>query len=321
MSIILHFTDPHITASTPDHPSPRRWRSSSYERDILTKLEWISKRAVEFDDDDSDTLVWCTGDVFDRAVEPIKTTLRFADWLGELRHHAIPFFLTLGQHDVRGYNLSTADECSAGVLWRIPEPPKLMRSQYETTSIFGVECASVHAGADHLLSIRNPKEIADCAVVGTHLNIHPNAYGCVAPKDIHWEDTTLCLCSHIHQGFPACQHSGTWFSAPGALCRLNADELERKPQISVIHMDGPEVLSVEYETVPHRPVEEVFDLEAMNQVQETQRERTLFREAIGDVSMGEAASVGDWRASLEAAREQAGNEVVVRLMEYCERVG
>jgi len=113
---------------------------------------------------------------------------------------------------------------------------------------------------------------------------------------------------------------GTWFSAPGALCRLNADEIHRQPQISIIRLSGAgEVQSIEYEDVPCRPAEEVFDLDAMEYAQESQRERTQFQRALGEV-VGEQGVVGDWRSLLEAARPVAGDNVVDRTIKYAEEV-
>ena len=314
MPIIVHFTDPHLSASTPEHPSPRKWRSGTYEQDILDKLSWVRQRAEALKTEDPETFLWCTGDIVDRPVEPLKTTLALADWVMSLRQKNLTLFLTLGQHDVKNYRVESVDECSVGVLSRLRGKP------YYEGGMFGWECTSLHVGQSAVLTEKDPPALSGQLIVGTHLDIHPDAFGCVRPRDIHWAGVKLVLCAHIHKGGTPCEHNGTWFSAPGALCRLNADEIHRQPQISVIRLSGAgEVQSVEYEDVPSRPAEEVFDLGAMEYAQESQRERTQFQRALGEVA-GEQGVVGDWRSLLEAARPVAGDDTVDRTIKYAEEV-
>ena len=320
LTTILHVTDSHASASTPDRPSPRRWRRGTYEDDVMGKLDWVTERACQLRDAGDDVVVWHTGDIFDRAVEPLRVTLRVADWAQCLASRNISLFATLGQHDIKAYNLASAHECSVGVLYRlgVGAPHLMTGMQGEECEVYGLRCASLHVGADNLLTTVDPPILSGVDVVGTHLSIHHNSFGCVHPRDIHWP-VKLVLCAHIHNGMPVCEYNGTTYSAPGALVRLNADEVERVPQISIIRLDDVgEVVSVEYETVPHKPAVEVFDLQAMDEATVVEQQRTEFRQAIDAVQQQQAA-VGDWRSQVENARAQVGDDVVGRLTTYCEK--
>ena len=322
LTTIIHCTDSHVSASTPDRPSPRRWRRGTYEDDVMAKLDWVTQRAVQLQKANEGTvLVWHTGDIFDRAVEPLRVTLRVADWARQLGDYNIPLLGTLGQHDIRAYNLASAVECSVGVLYRLgDDAPHLMTGvQGENGRYNDVTCASLHVGADNLLTTDDPEILHGVDVVGTHLSIHHNSFGCVHPRDIHWP-VKLVLCAHIHAGMPIAQYNGTTYSAPGALVRLNADEVERQPQISIIRIDEKtgEVASIEYETVPHKKAVDVFDLQAMDESAIVEQQRTEFRQAIDTVQQQQAA-VGDWRTQVENARTQVGDDVTARLTTYCEK--
>ena len=320
--LIIHVTDSHASASTPDRPSPRRWRRGTYEDDVMAKLDWVAQRARQLNDEtDGHVVVWHTGDIFDRAIEPLRATLRVADWARQLGDHNIPLLCTLGQHDIKAYNLASAAECSVGVLYRLGDgytPCVMGGVQGEHSIVYGLNCASLHVGADNLLTTVDPEILRGVDVVGTHLSIHHNSFGCVHPRDIHWP-VKLVLCAHIHAGMPVCEYNGTTYSAPGALVRLNADEVERTPQISVIRLDEKgDVFDVTYETVPHKPASEVFDLQAMDESVVVEQQRTEFRQAI-DAVQEQQAAVGDWRTQVENARAQVGDDVVGRLTTYCEK--
>ena len=283
----------------------------------------MAQRARQLNEESNGhVVVWHTGDIFDRATEPLRVTLRVADWAQQLCYYQLPLICTLGQHDIRSYALDSAGECSVGVLRRTGDAKPLLMTgvQGERCRLPGVNCASLHVGADNLLTVADPEILHGVDVVGTHLAIHHNSFGCVHPRDIHWPGVKLVLCAHIHNGMPIAQYNGTTFSAPGALVRLNADEVERTPQISVIRIDEKtgEVVSVEYETVPHKPSSEVFDLQAMDEVAVVEQQRTEFRQAI-DAVQQQTAAVGDWRTQIEHARAQVGDDVTARLTTYCEK--
>jgi len=295
---------------------------------VFGKLKWIADYVGQLSIETSEPIVlWNTGDTFDRPRESLRTTLRFAQWVKSLPE-SVYYFTTIGQHDIVGYSLPTYGECSIGILDYLPRVYGVDYPYENDIMGLGAErrsfpYASLHIGVGHLLTTSNPKEIRGSRVVGTHLDIHPNAYGCVAPKDIHWEDARLVLCAHIHQGFSACEHNGTWFSAPGALVRLNADELVRQPQISVIRLTSDlDVENIEYVPVPSRPAEEVFDLAAIENSATAEAKRTEFRDTITAIEAQRVSGQGvveDWREALERMRSEVGDEVVSKLMEYCER--
>ena len=309
--VILHLTDSHVSASTADHPSPRKWRSSSYEDDVFAKLEWVRDYAGQFDD----AAIIHSGDGFDRPTEPLKTSLRYADWVRSFGN--IPFIHAVGQHDVRGYAIETLNECSLGIVQRLGNA---LEDWHKVTDETGFEwnIRSLDCTKEALLNEEDPFEVQAADIVVPHLSIHPNAYGCVHPEAIAWSKPVLVLCSHIHSGFPLMKtRRGCTFSAPGALVRLNADEVERQPQIAVIEVSGGTVVEATYVPLPCKPAVEVFDMGAMQQKQDEVKERTEFREAINEVS---AEFTGDWRAMLESAREWAGDDTVDKLIPYCERV-
>ena len=152
--IIVHVTDSHCSASTPDRPSPRRWRRGTYEDDVMAKLDWVAQRARQLNEESNGhVVVWHTGDIFDRATEPLRVTLRVADWAQQLCYYQLPLICTLGQHDIRSYALDSAGECSVGVLRRTGDAKPLLMTgvQGERCRLPGVNCASLHVGADNLL--------------------------------------------------------------------------------------------------------------------------------------------------------------------------
>lgn len=331
--IIVHVTDTHITSSTPDHPSPRRWRGEGYESQVFEKLEWVYHRCAELHGKFSpnhELMLVHTGDIFDRPTESLRTTFRTAQWFQRIQEIGLQVEVVLGQHDVRGYNLPSCIESSVGVLrlgWNSINSLQGSDVLGETPCYLKTECGNPFLlQVLHVTPSGEVTESADAAkahIIANHRNIHPNAFGCAAPTDLRWTKAGLVLCSHIHSGFPPVavnnlDGSKTWYSAPGALVRLNADEVDRTPCISVIEYDPwkLEVKSVAYETVPHAPAEMVFDLEAMQAAKVTEINRNEFREAISQVTQTEVA--GDWRQLLEAQRPVVGDQVVDKLLKYCE---
>ncbi|MHB8994585.1 MAG: metallophosphoesterase [Armatimonadota bacterium] len=304
---LIHVTDTHIA-----HQSPRKLRGVGYEDDVFAKLDFVRLVARSY----SDAVIVHTGDAFERPVEPLSTTIRYANWA--LSFGDTPFIQVVGQHDLRGYQRSTLPECSLGVL------QCASGALAETHVLGGIDpdhdwrVESLDCTYEDLLAESAPAVLEGVDIVATHLSIHPNSYGCTHPNAVLWPKVKLVLCAHIHQGFPAMKNrQGTWFSAPGALVRLNADEVDREPQISVIELQGGEVKSVEYLPVPCRPAPLVFDLGAMVEIKEQAVERNRFMETID--SIGDISKIGDWRAILAGLGDQVEPEVLARVTGYCER--
>ena len=309
MTTIIHLTDTHIS-----HSSPRKFRSADYEELVFGKLEWVREFAEQIDD----PYIIHTGDVFDKPVQPISTTLRFADWWREFPQYRRS--LVVGQHDIKGYSLATADESSIGVIERIGDTLtgwNCIEDDEMDLHIKKLDCTM-----GELLNEESPFTQTP-HIVANHLSIHPNAYGCVHPNAVLWPGVKLCCCAHIHSGFEPMQNrKGTWFSAPGALVRLNADEMERQPKISVIEMNGAEVSSIEYVPVPCKPASLVFDMGAVEQSKTVMENRRRFIETIDEISAGgELVDMSDWRAALLGMKDQVGADVVERLSQYCEKAG
>ena len=72
---------------------------------------------------------------------------------------------------------------------------------------------------------------------------------------------------HYHKDQGIVDHNGVRFVNVGALSRgaLNLENLERKPKMSLIEINGSGV-SVEEIVVPHKDASEVFDLEKKKRI-------------------------------------------------------
>ena len=313
---IFFLCDSHLTASTPEHPSPRKHRRVTFEQDILDKLSWVADLASKEDE----AAIAHGGDGFDRPIEPMATSLRYADWWRRVdaftQGHSLH---VVGQHECRAYLVDSVRGCSLGILMRLGSALEDWH-RWEDRKGHTWQIRSLHCNSEHLLAMRNPVEVQAADIVATHISIG-YGYGCTRPEDIHWPGVKVALCSHIHTGFPICEYNGTVFVAPGALARLNADEIHRQPQIAHIEVEAGKVLSVEYIPVPCKPAEEVFDMGGLEQDAEAQQERVEFRETIAQIEAARASGGGvveDWREALEKMRGEVGDEVVARLIGYCE---
>ena len=282
----------------------------------MAKLQWVRDYIGQFDE----CAVIDGGDSFDRPTEPLVTSIRYAQWWRDIeartQKHALQ---VVGQHTIRGYSLASIPSCSIGLV-QLMGDALLDTHQWKDRTGFTWNIRSLHCDKEVLLGVPNPPEVLGADIIATHISIG-YGYGCTPPEAIRWGSPRIITAAHIHTGFPICEYNGTVFVAPGALARLNADEIHRQPQIAHIEVEAGEVLNVEYIPVPHRPAEEVFDMGGLEQDAEAQQERVEFRETIAQIEAARASGGGvveDWREALEKMRGEVGDEVVARLIGYCE---
>jgi DNA repair exonuclease SbcCD nuclease subunit len=184
-----------------------------------------------------------------------------ATWLTILDQCPIPeVFITPGNHDLSAGRLDSLPTQPLGILKYHPKVKILHSGLVALThdiSIAGIEW-NYTMDRDFFIQ-RIPLQLD---VLITHAPIAPKPnpfYDTIQQEDLSGIAKFVAY-GHIHkQAHPVKINGQTTFSNPGALSRgtIGEDDLGRKPSVAIIDTDRD---TVDYITIPHKPVEEIFRL-------------------------------------------------------------
>lgn len=223
---ILHLTDSHLTAKTPNS------REDVYYHALLRKFEDLTAIIHENDVD----FVIHTGDVF-------HTPRISLDVAGKLAHifleWGVPIYIVPGNHDIDGYNLSTIHQTMLGFLARTGVVKLLTRRRSfdipydcpDGTRLF------VHLeGQEYYDDIDkgNPMDYAllepkDFNILAVHGMLMDKPYFPEVPHTLIESvetDADIVLVGHYHPGFAPTLHNNTQFLNPGSLGRVEIAQRE-----------------------------------------------------------------------------------------------
>lgn len=308
----VHLTDPKSSPSV---------RSESYTEDILAKLDFVAETAA----DQECAAILILGDLFH-----LKAPSRNSHWLVQRTHEVltskkIPVIVVPGNHDLQHDRLDSLESQPLGALGRM-EGIEILDGAHQKFPIFGIPYLQDWHDLPYYIEAYtdcNPRD--DGWIVGMHAPIFPPGeeppYEYLASEDVaqalSYRPHTLVAYGHIHDphGFYQPEPDGPEFANLGAISRgsLHAETLKRKPQVYVYDVvDG----EAEIFDVPHRPIEEVFALQAVLSQKQEAVKMTDFLAGLDSSALTMTSTDAVVAAAKDAELQPTVIEAVVQLIEY-----
>lgn len=255
---ILYITDTHLTAKNPAS------RLDVYETVTYEKLNEIGEIIKRNNVD----LVLHGGDMFHSP----KVSLRYTGKIAEIiKSWGVPTVVVIGNHDLYGYNISTIDQTTLGLLSKTKVVELLYRGKYKEYDINGLKLIiegqhyykDIDTGTFDDYGINNK---GDYNILATHSMLLDRPFYPGIPhtliKDVK-TDADLVLAGHYHDGWKETTIGNTTFLNPGSTIRVESSR-EDMPKVLLLefnNVDGKIEEKHEYiylNTAGRR--EEVFDL-------------------------------------------------------------
>lgn len=184
-----------------------------------------------------------------------------ADLISWCKYVAIPIYVTIGNHDILGYNLDTVSNSGLGVLFESGAVTRLDERVFEEEKIV---IRAAHSSATFKDEYMFPEKYNGYKkLIVSHNYVIPSEtmpFDFVHPKDIA-SNADLVLCGHYHVPFDYTNGVTRWIN-PGALSRWAINERERHPTVLLITVDE----TVTVEAIPlktAKPGELLFDVQGL----------------------------------------------------------
>lgn len=307
---ILHLTDTHLTAKNPAS------RLDVFYESLLNKLSDVTEIIKQEQVD----LVIHTGDLFHTSRIAFQVT---GDLAQILRAWNVPILVVPGNHDLDGYNLSTINQTSLGLLARTGVVQLLTRQAPYEVMIDGL-CLRIEGQEfDMNLDKGNPddyrmRETKDLNILAAHGMLMEKPYFEEVPhtliKDVD-SNADIVLCGHYHPGFGCIQQGKTFFYNPGSMSRVEISK--REPNLSLFSIIKEEgVLKSEWVkslTFPSAKANEaIFDFSKHEEKKEQKQQLLSLKETIHQaISMTQGHPIDqllDEMAKTEALDEDVVNK-------------
>ena len=258
---ILHITDSHGAPVAPEK------RMDMYYITFLKKLTEI-KYVIEKENID---LVLHTGDLFHRS----RVSNKFMGQTAKvIKKWSAPLYVVPGNHDIDGYNISTIDQTSLGLLERTGVIKLLTRNapiRFEKDNIeVAISGQEFYNDIDtgNMEDFEMLQDDADINILAIHGYIantpqHPDIR-CTQTKDIV-TDADIVLSGHYHESFFE-ERDDVSFYNPGSMLRVEANSYNEShmPQYGILKINKDANGDVEYKYTFHKflcaePFDKVFD--------------------------------------------------------------
>lgn len=263
-------------------------RTDTYTQDMLDKLEHVVRIANGMPK--IDCLIQL-GDMFDKPV-PHRTSHALVQAAANiLSKSKVPVFILAGNHDLRWDRLDSLDRQPLGTLFLLPNVHPLHGYNKEF-NICGVPYLDDPDDWNNYLSL----EIKEDTLVCFHASIFPRSemppFECIAAEDLApLVPSQFIAYGHIHN-IPKkgayYKVGDTWFCNRGAISRgsLHGEDLSRIPGVTLFdsHDLHKPFRSID---LPHKPVEEVFQLEKHYAAVDAKERVESFLQGIGDIAVSE----------------------------------
>ena len=302
----LFFTDLHLRQSAP------RWRVGDYGEDLLQKLQAVVDIAAR---EECEYLVF-GGDFIDAWNVSLQLVNRAIDILAD---QSFKMLFVMGQHDMVAHTPALAWGSAISLLKRaLPEGAMTLDSlPFMRGPNF--MAMNYYEGIEEEIRQGKLKEWGDVfAVTHTMIVKNPVPWSHILIEEIETE-AKIVLSGDYHPGFPPTLHEGTWFINPGAIARVAITDAERPIQVALIDTeklpDNPAV----YLDIPHKPAEEVFNLEGYKELQSKEEARGEYAEMLQQMVAGGHSS---WEAMFQTAREEGiiEKEVLDKAYSRCKEI-
>lgn len=262
----VFYTDTQLSGQTPRH------RIDDYQKALNDKITEIYQAAI---DEKADFLI-CGGDIFN--THRIYSYEVLGDIMDIMEDSGLDTYITIGQHDILGYNRETYKSsalrfvvrrrCKLHIIWdpitigdcqliasHVWEDPKEAATYKLDDSKYKILVAH------HLLT--NKKTIFDTVNTGDFA-------GWMREGGAEYN---MVLSGDLHDGYDLHEVDGMWFCNPGSIARQAISDIKRMPRYAMIEASPNEIPLVDIRDVKcAKRGEEVFGESAT----EVMREREAF---------------------------------------------
>jgi DNA repair exonuclease SbcCD nuclease subunit len=290
---------------------PLSIRTPTYKQDILDKLDWISREAV----DRGCKFILQLGDIFHLKHPSRNSHELVVDTHDALMAGGLPVVIIAGNHDIMHDRLESIPSQPIGALSKM-EGIHLLEGWHPEYPVYGIPYLAdwttlpewMEDWHSHFFErAKAPSGQFDSSVgvplIATHAPLFPPGqepiYDYVDPAD--WaalQKYGSVSYGHIHDPHGVYKVGDVQFANFGAISRgsLHAETLKRKPQVAIYDFRYGTYEAVE---VPHKPAEEVFMLDVHHETVEKKQKLASFLEGLGSGKL-EVTTVEKVIADLDA---------------------
>jgi DNA repair exonuclease SbcCD nuclease subunit len=247
------YTDVHLSGKTPRH------RVDDFQEALLGKLREVYSEA----ESNESEFVVCGGDLFNS--HRIYSYELLAEVIDILCGSKLPTYMTIGQHDLIGYN---RDTYRSSTLAFVVELCPNLHVLWKPTMIGNVQLVASHVWEDPLVDPANQvlDNSAFNVLIAHHLLTNKKTlFDVVNTSDFakamreKGANYDLVLSGDLHDGYAVHEDDGMWFCNPGSLARQAISDQRRKPKYVIIDADPGEHPVIDVRDIKcARPGEEVF---------------------------------------------------------------
>lgn len=259
---ILYFTDVHATGKSPQS------RIDSYPMAIKNKLMDVKKMI----NDNGVNLVVIGGDLFHTDIVANKFT---NDIIRILKTWNKTIYVVPGNHDLCGYNISTLEHSTLGILESSGVIKLLTRDKPIIGTLGGIKIAI--EGQEYCVDIDedannyNKKVVADFNILFAHGMLQPkpilNSISHVLINDIP-NPADITFCGHDHVGWGCVESNGKYFLNGGCVGRVDCSSGMKKhiPSAYLIDINKTakdKTPNIDIKSIPFpsaKPFNEIFDI-------------------------------------------------------------
>jgi DNA repair exonuclease SbcCD nuclease subunit len=293
---ILNLRDTHFRAKNSVH------RVGNMYQDIMAKLDEVIELSKGC------ALVIHDGDVFD---SPYVSNSVIDDVIDKIENANIPWYITVGNHDMSGANWGTSKSSALAHVFR---RSKLIHEldEIKTQDVYIKSFPYYYACEEDIKKngLKHDQE-GKFTIASTHafISIKPFLKQVlhVQAKDIK-SDFDLVLCSHFHDVFDE-NINNSRFVNSGSLCRLSITERKHQPQVLIIDTKTKEVEFIKLKSA--KPFDKVFDMSKVDEKKIFNADIEKFIKSIESTQFQEMSITGMIN---QIAKEEKVDKKVVELI-------
>lgn len=293
---ILNLRDTHFRAKNSVH------RIGNMYQDIMAKLDEVIELSKSCD------IVIHDGDVFD---SPYVSNSVIDDVIDKIEKANIPWYITVGNHDMSGANWETSKSSGLAHTFR---RSKLIHELKELSyqGIYIKSFPYYYACEEDIKKnglLHDKKDVFTIASTHAFISIKPFLKQVlhVQAKDVK-TNFDLVLCSHFHDVFNETRGE-TLFVNSGSLCRLSITERKHKPQVIIIDTEDRSVHFRELKSA--KPFDKIFDMSKVDEKKIFNADIEKFIKSIESTQFQEMSITGMIN---QIAKEEKVDKKVVELI-------
>lgn len=276
--------------SSDEHIADRvAFRKDDYRAAILSKIHWQGVMAAKF----NATAVIRGGDFFHIKTANRTSMATLVDAMSIHGGYKCPTYSIIGNHDISYNDPTTLSRQPLGVLFESRLMRRLTDEVFESGSlsvrVIGVDYVPGMTASVLSDIVKSKGHAYTIAVVHALAEMSPTykTQSFFNEEVLDYRDLVFSGCpdvyvfGHYHKYQSVYEHLGVKFINLGAVARgaLIAENLERKPKVALIKLDGSGI-SIEEEVIPHEDAQKVFDLERKQAIDMSGQSMNIFLEKL-----------------------------------------